>query len=415
MSEQFFVRELPNGMTLLGQRMEQVSSAALTVLVPAGASRDPDDMAGAASVAVEWTFRGAGVRDTRALNDALDNLGAQHDEHVGSEHLSYASAQLGRNLYPILELYADILRRPRWERATFDPSRDLTLQDLAALEDEPARKCSLLLREKYYPFPLGRSAYGREETLAAMTADTLRAHAQRQLSPRNVILAVAGNIDWDAFVARAETVFGDWEGPAPAPVPTAEPAGGVTFLHKDSAQVHIALAHPTVPVCDPQYYIARVAEAVLADGMSSRLFHEVREVRGLVYTVGTQYHSLKERAGLFTYAGTRPELAQQTFDVTLGEIRRLAEGITADELQRAKTQIRSSLVMHGESTSARAGALASDWYHLRRLRPLREVSAGLEAVTVDDVARHLREHPAREFTVLIIGPEELDTSAYREA
>ena len=415
MEERFFIKEMPNGMTLLGQPMEQVSSAAMMMLIPAGAAHDPPGCEGAAAVASEWMSRGAGDRDTRQLNDALDSLGAQHDQSVLSEHVHLGSAQLGRNLQAVLEIFADIVRRPRLAEAAFGPSRDLTIQDLAELEDEPMRKCNVLLREKFYPHPLGRCAYGTAESLQAMTPDAVRAHLARRLTPRGTILAVAGKIDWQRFCDLVGKRFGDWDAEPNEPVRPAAPAGGVTFIEKPTAQAQIALAHRSVTVGSEHYYPARVAETILSGGMSGRLFTEVREKRGLAYSVSSRYQSLKDHAGMFTYAGTRPELAQQTFDVTIAELRRLAEGIEPDELTRAKTQLKSGLVMASESTSGRAGALASDWYHLGRVRTLAELSRRIDEVTAEQVLDYLRAWPPEKFTVLVIGPEPLDTRTAEEA
>jgi len=407
-SERFFVREMAHGMTLLGQQMDQVSSAAMTLVVPAGCAHDPPDMAGAGSIACEWCLRGAGERTTRQLNDALDALGCQHHESVRSEQVVFSAAQLGRNLAAVLEIVADILRRPRLEEETFGPSRALVEQDLASLEDEPARKCSLLLRERFYPSPLGRCAYGTPEGLAAATPQRLREHVAEHFTPAGSILAVAGNLDWPALGDLADRLFGDWPIRRPAaPVPQ-PPAAGVTHLPKDSAQVHIGLAHAAAPIGHEHYYAARVAEMVLSGGAAARLHTEVREKRGLVYHVASHYHSLKRHAGMFTYAGTRPDLARQTFEMTVAEIRRLGEGVTDEEIVRARTQLKAALVMQGESTSARANALASDFYHLGRLRGLDELSGAVDSVTAEDVLDCLRAFPAQDFTVLVIGPESVD-------
>ena len=409
MSEDFFIKEFPNGLTLLSQPMSAASSAALTILTPAGASHDPADAAGAASVAAEWHVRGAGDRDTRQLQDALDELGSHHSEAVQSEHMHFSSVQLGRNLADILAIYADILQRPQLTDASFQPSRALALQDLASLEDEPARKCNLLLMEKFFPYPLGRCIYGSQETLDALTADVVRRQISAHVSAANTILAVAGNVNWDELSALVERAFGDWPGQAGPTVSVTDQPAGITHIEKDTAQTHIALAHRSVPISHDQYYAARVAGTVLSGGMSGRLFTEVREKRGLVYHVSCRHQGLKDTAGMFTYAGTRPEVAQQTCDVTVNELRRLAEGVEEHELQRAKTQLKSALVMQGESTSARAAALAADWYHLGRLRSLREISKSIEQITARDVTRYAKDWPAETLTALVIGPQTIST------
>lgn len=414
MTEEFFTEQLPNGMTLLGQRMEQVASTALVFLVPGGASHDPTGAGGAGAIACEWSLRGAGDLNTRQLNDALDSLGAQHHETPESEHLRFSATQLGRNLPEVLEIYAEIIRRPSLEDTTFDPSRSLILQDLASLEDEPANKCNVLLREKFYPMPLGRCVYGDVESLQRMKPDEVRRHVRKQLNPHGTILAVAGNIDWERIRNLAHEHFGDWTAQTSEQVTTQQSISGSTHVGKDSHQVHIGIAHKSVPLKDHRYYAARLAEAVLSWGMGCRLFTEVREKRGLVYHVSSSYHTLKDHAGMFTYAGTRPEVAQQTLEVTVGELRRLAEGIEPTELKRAKTQLKSALVLQGESSAARANALASDFYHLRRLRTLEEISDAIESVTVEQVVSYLKGCPAADLTILVIGPEPLDTATVQE-
>ncbi len=415
MSEKFYTKEFPNGLTLLGQPMENVSSAAMALAVCGGSAYDPDSRAGVGSIASEWLLRGAGDRDSRALNDALDQLGCQHHETVQSEHMQFSAAMLGRNLSEVLGIYGDILQRPRLETETFEPCRQLIAQDLESLEDEPSRKAMAKLQEKFFPHPLGRISYGSAQSLGAITADGAREHVQRHLSPAGAILAVAGAFDWDKLVADVEKTFSPWTGVAAVTPQITPAAGGATHIPKDSAQTHIALAHKAVTSSGEGYYAARIAVAVLSQGMGSRLFTEVREKRGLCYHVSSRYTSLKDYAGMITYAGTRPELAAETMKVTVGELRREAQGVEPEELSRAKTQLRSALVMQGQSTSARANSLATDWYHLGRLRSLDELSAAIQAVTEDDVMDYLKQYPAGNFTVLTIGPEAIDVPAEAES
>lgn len=414
MIEKYFTERLDNGMVLLGEEMPNVSSASMMVLTPAGAAHSPADAPGAAAIGSEWLLRGAGDRDTRGIHDALDFLGCRHHEAVRSEHISLSAAQLGSNLPDVLAIYADILRRPGLSDETFEPCRALIEQDLASLEDEPARKCTLTLREKFFPPPLGRCVFGDAETLAKTKASQVREHMAAGVGPAGTILAVAGKIDWQAFRRQAVDLFENWQGAPGKEIPTTSAPGGVTHIRKDSAQTHIGMAHRSVTIDHQRYYAARVAEMVLSGGMASRLFTEVREKRGLVYHVSSRYNSLRSCAAMLTYAGTTPPKAQETFEVTVGELRRLADGVAADEMDRARTQLKSALVMQGESTEARAAAMANDWYFLSRLRGLGELSDAIDAVTVDDVMAYLAERPARDFTILVIGPEPIDTSVANE-
>lgn len=164
----------------------------------------------------------------------------------------------------------------------------------------------------------------------------------------------------------------------------------------------------TVTPLSGSYYNARVAVGVLSGGMSARLFTEVREKRGLCYAVGARYHCLKEAAGITCYAGTTPEKAQETTDVIISEFKKLAEGISEEELQRAKVGLKSSLILQSESSISRAGSIGSDYYMLGKVRSLDEIKKKIDETTVDSVLEFLRNNTFKDFTVVTIGPREVN-------
>ena len=164
---------------------------------------------------------------------------------------------------------------------------------------------------------------------------------------------------------------------------------------------------PTVKPTDEDYYNARVAVSVLSGGMSARLFTEVREKRGLCYAIGARYHGLKEAAGIMCYAGTTPDKAQETLDVVIVEFGRLGEGISVEEIERAKVGLKSSLILQSESSSSRAGGIGSDYYMLGRVRSLDEIKQRIEETSVDSVLGFLRKSRFEDYTVVTIGPKEV--------
>ena len=411
MSEKVLVKELPNGLVLLGCRMDHVASASLTIRLPIGSSHDPVGNEGAAAVGAEWWTRGAGDRDTRQLNEALDMLGCRHSDSPGVEMMNFGAAQLARSLPDVMAIYGDIIRRPRLDDENFAPSRDLALQDLASLEDNPGHKASVMAHDRYMPFPLGRILYGTEESLNALTADETREHLLGRLSPHGTMMSVAGRIDWQQFCDLAERHFGDWSDEQPDLPETGPARGGYEHVRKDSAQTHICLAHKSVPARDRRFEAARLAVMILSGGMSSRLFTEVREKRGLVYHVSTSHSMVKDYAGLFTYAATVPKKAQETLEVTVGELRRLADGFEQAELDRAKTQLKSSVVMMSDSTGSRSMLLANHWYLLGRAKTMEEMKDDIDGVAAEDILEYLAEFPARDFTGVVVGPEPLDMTA----
>lgn len=398
---------LSNGMILLAERMPHVRSAALNFLVPAGCAYDPPEYLGMASVLSDLITRGAGARDSRELTLALDNLGLDRDESVGTLHSRFWGATLARNLPAALEIYADILRRPHLPAQEMDAVKALAFQDLQGLEDEPRQKVLIELRRHLYPSPLGQDRRGTAEGIARIDATVVRAHYERLFQPRGAILSVAGNVDWPALRDQVERLFGDWKGDDEPTLKLGKQPGRRAHLAKDTTQTQIGIAYPSVPFGHPDYYAAMGAVNVLSGGMSSRLFTEVREKRGLCYSVWASYSTFKDRGSVLAYAGSTNERAQETLDVTLGELIRLQEGIEEEEVERVQAGLKSSLIMQEESTSARAGTLASDWYYLGRVRSYDEIQSAIDALTPRSILAHLRRYPPRDFTIVTLGPKPL--------
>jgi predicted Zn-dependent peptidase len=171
----------------------------------------------------------------------------------------------------------------------------------------------------------------------------------------------------------------------------------------EGAQVHIGLMTPVPTIDSDIYYELAAAVSILSGSMSSRLFTEVREKRGLCYAVGASYKTLKDYAGISCYAGTTPDKAQQTIDVILEQFKTLKDGITADELQRAKVGLKTSLIMQSESTNARCSSIAADHFLLGRVRELAEIREKIEALTTDSISDALQQHPFKDFTIVTIG------------
>lgn len=400
----------PNGLTLLCEPMAHVRSAALYFLVPAGCVYDPPEHLGIASVLADLITRGAGDRDSRALTLALDGLGLDHEESVGGIHMRFWGATLARNLPAALDIYADILRRPRLPEEEMEAVRSLALQDLMSLEDEPRQKLLIELRRRHYPPPLGQDRRGTPEGIRSLTPAVLRKHYQKMFRPAGTILSVAGNVEWEPLRDQVARLFGDWQGGAEPTISLGSVPSSPEHLQKDTTQTQIGIAYPSVPIGHPDYYAAQGAVNVLHGGMSSRLFTEVREKRGLCYAVWASYQTFKDRASILCYAGTTNERAQETFDVTMNELKRLRQGIEPEEVERVQAGLKSSLIMQQESTNARAGALASDWYFLGRVRGFDEIQAAIDSLTPRGIVAHLERCPPRDFTIVTLGPNPLKVS-----
>ncbi len=407
-SNKIYTHELDNGFVLVGERMEAVASASFTFMLPAGAMHDPADGLGSASVLMDWVFRGAGKRDSRELDGFLDGLGLHRDGSVTSQYSSLGGVLLGENLLEALAAYADVIRRPRLPDEQFDMSRMLLLQQLASLEDEPRSKLMAELRKRHLPEPLGRNPLGEKDRLTNLKGQSVRDFHGQAYSPAGTILAVAGNFDWDQLRQSVQGIFADWSGQAAAEPALSSAGEKVGHIQQETAQTQVGIAYNSVPPTHENYYPARLAVGVLSGGMSGRLFTEIREKRGLCYHVAARHIVHKDRGTVLCYAGTAPDRAQQTLEVTLGELKRLPEGISEAELDRAKIGLKANLIMQGESTSSRAKSAAGDYYYLQRVRTLDEIGEAIDAVGVPDVLEHLKEFPPDDFTILTLGNEKLE-------
>jgi predicted Zn-dependent peptidase len=400
--------QFPNGLVLVGEQIPALQSAAFTFMVPAGCVHDPPQRGGLAGFTCEMALRGAGPRDSRQYVLDLDNLGVERSEGVGDSHAAYGGATVSDNLFPALEIIADLLLRPHLPEEQLEWGRQVMFQELRSVEDEPSQKLALELRRQFYPAPWGRPPQGQLEALEQITIGEIRRHFETYYRPNGAILGVAGRFDWEALVEHIGRLLGDWEAGPPHPL-NEEPTGaGYVHLPYDSQQTQIGIAFASVPYRDPQYFQARGAVGVLSGGMSARLFTEVRERRGLCYGVDASYHSLRERGAVFCFAATSAARAQETLDVVLEELRKLRQGVRLDELQRLQARIKSALVMQQESSSARSAALARDWYHLGHARTLEEIERRIDALTCESINAYLEANPPREFTVATLGPNELE-------
>jgi predicted Zn-dependent peptidase len=398
----------PNGLVLVAEPMQSLESAAFTFLVPCGCAYDPADRLGLSSFTCEMALRGAGSRDSRKFVEDLENLGVERGESVSSSHTSFSGATLSKNLLPALRIFADLLRRPRMPVDQIEPARLVVMQELRAIEDEPPQKVMQLLRRRQYPEPWGRSSQGDENGLKTVEIDDIRQHYESGYRPNGTILGVAGRIDWEALKQTVGELFDDWPARNVTEPRDSKRLSAQHYEPHESNQTQIAIGYDSVPYRHPDYFTAWGAVGVLSGGMSARLFTEVREKRGLCYSVYASYHTLRDRGAVLCYAGTSSERAQETLDVTLGELRRLADGIEAGELNRLKARIKSSLIMQQESSSSRSASIARDWYHLGRVRSLDEIGKRVDDLSCGAINAYLVKNPPRDFRIVTLGPKPLE-------
>jgi len=401
-------RTLTNGAVMVHEHVPAARSVAVRMMVPVGTAGDPPDRDGESAMLAEYVFRGAGDLDSRQLSDALDRAGVDRSVRPGPLRTTFGATMLADRFDAGMPLVILMMREPTMPVDALEAVRSLCLQSIDSLQDDPQHLVMVRLGERAQPAPFNRHGYGEADAIRAMDLESLRAAWWRRCVPSGAVVAVAGGVEPEAAFDRMEQWLEGWEGTIDEPAETAPAERGVHAFEQDTAQVHIGLAWDAMPESNPDSMRERLAIAILSGGTSGRLFSEVRQKRSLCYSVGASYSAGRDRGLVTLYAGTTPDRAQETLDVSMAEIRRLSEGFTEEEFRRAVIGLKSRLVMQGESTPARASALASDQHRIGRPRSLDERLAEIEAVTADDLRRYVADRRPGPFTLATIGPRPLE-------
>jgi predicted Zn-dependent peptidase len=406
-----FVREkLACGAVFLAEPMTGVRSASVCILLPAGSMTDEEVCDGRSAMWSELLVRGTAHRTSKQLADAMDRLGASRSTDKGSQTMRVSSVMLGANLPKALPLLSETVLEPRMDEEGIRASRELCLQAIASVKDDPQEHVGLLAHVRHYPTPLQRTGMGTPEGLAACTREVLLRGWEQHALPGGSIIAFAGAIEPDALRVQCDDLFADWRGAVSEPGLGPKPARGYAHEQDAGSQVQILLLGDAPTESSPDSLLEKLAVSVLSGGMSGRLFSEVREKRGLCYSVSAGYRG-DTRFGTFTaYVGTTPERAQESLDVLVSELQRIntpAGRVTPEEFDRAKIGMKSGLVFSGESTSARAAQLAADQRRLGRPRTLDEVARAIDAVTLDELNAYLAGRTLGKVTIQTLGQRPL--------
>jgi predicted Zn-dependent peptidase len=405
------IHTLSNGLTLIVEQIDHVESVAYDLHIPGGMTTDELGYEGSSLLLTELTSRGAGGLDSRALSNSFDDLGISHSESSGHDRFFYRGALLAEHLPQALKNVAAMVREPHLPAEEIESIRSLLLQDIGALNDNPARRAGIELSARYYPPPYNRSPLGTIAGLSSCSREYLERDWRRRFQPEGAILSVAGKVSAPQIVELVENTFGAWRGTGVTVPPFGPlPPHGSFHIHDESAQLQIVLAYPSCPFGHSDFYTAKVATGVLSGGMFGRLFIEVREKRGLVYSVFARHSATRDYGTMTAYAGTTPERAQETLEVMLRELRGLHGSASEEELERSKANLKASLIIGEESTGARASSNASDWWLDKRVRSHREIQAGIDGVTRESIDRYLGSFPAARISLLTLGARELSMS-----
>ena len=399
MTEQVQLTRLPNGLTVLTERMPGLRSATVGIWVRLGSRHEPADWNGVCHFIEHAVFKGTGRRTALDIAVESDRLGGHFDAYTTHEMTGFALKVVDTSVPAAFDLLADMLARPRFDEEELRREQKVIIEEMKMVEDTPDEFLAELFNAAYFPgHPLGRPIEGTEETVSTFGHErTARFHASAY-APPNLVVAAAGNVEHEQLVELAARAFENGN-VASAEVKSVEevspdPAAPILIQRKkELEQAHLIIAAPFPSARHEDRYAASLLSSVIGGGTSSRLWQRVREERGLAYSVGAAGSHFTD-AGIFQiYAGTSPEQLDEVLDISLEELRRaLREAVGEDELQLVKDQAVSSILLGLESTSARAGTLArQEIVHGCRIPP-EQVIARIEAVTPEDLLRIATEH-----------------------
>lgn len=392
--DEFQSVRLDTGLEIIGQRLPGVRTAALAFFIGHGAVDDVPQFGGLAHLTESTMFRGTAHRDSREISDEFDRLGASRSSSTGLEASLFRGVMLGDRLKPALGVFLDVLRFASFPQVELEAVRALHLQEIGQRNDQPAQLVMDRARQLYFAgHPLGHDALGSEDSVAGLTRDQVVDDWNRWYRSGPVILAVAGSFVWDDVVEHVRGATADWKLEGHRRTSTEPALNPAVAVHRTAvAQENLCFTFPGVSYSDADYYAAALAASVLGGGMNSRLFMEVREKRGLAYSVGARSDAMSSTGLVRVYVGTQPERAAESVEVIHAELDLLTrKGITDDELRLAQTRLKSRVIMNSESTGNRVMAIGRDWFYERRFRSLSDIGKAIDAVTVEDVGRHLRQ------------------------
>jgi predicted Zn-dependent peptidase len=401
------VTRLPSGLTVVTEAMDRVETVSLGAYVGAGTRNETEAENGASHFLEHMAFKGTERRSAAEIAEAVEDVGGHINAYTAREQTAYYVKLLKEDLALGADIIGDILTHSVFAPEELERERGVILQEIGQANDTPDDIIFDHFQETAYPDqPMGRPTLGREAGIRSMGREVLTSYMHRHYAAGNTVVAAAGALDHATVVDLARKHFADLPADLAGPAAPGLYAGGEFREGRDLDQVHIVLGFPSVAYGDPDFYPAMMLSTLLGGGMSSRLFQEIRERRGLVYSIYS-FNAPAMDGGVFgIYAGTGETEARELVPVTLEELRRVQLDPAAPELARARAQVKAGLLMSLESTGSRCEQLARQMQVFGRVVPTAETVAKIEAVTLEDVrraaARIFRGRP----TLATMGPTE---------
>ena len=403
------LHRLKNGIRVVVEPIPGAQSIVLVFRFAFGAKDDPLDRLGMACVVEETLFKGTPSMDARSVFDAFDNLGVRRGSAAGVEYTEFRAQLLPRHFPAAIELYSEVFRSASFPDEAVEAAKALTLEEIKRLEDNPIQQVLYLTYQAGLGDPMGRMPLGNPETVSVITPPGVRNCWTTYCNPERLLISVAGGLGLPEVMEKIDAIFGQWSSGEDGPdeVHRVSVASRTVHQEKQSEQQHIGMLFSAVPRGHDLYYPGQLFVTILSGGGSSRLFTEVREKRGLAYSVAAFYRARRGGGLIALYAGTTPDRADETLAVCQREIKRVAEDLSPEELERAKTIVKGRIMTTGDLPEGRAGSLAEDLFLEGRPRSLDQLTRRIDEVALDQIPAYLEAFPPDPLTLVTLGPRSL--------
>jgi predicted Zn-dependent peptidase len=399
------VTTLANGFRVATDRMDSVETTSLGVWAGVGTRNEPAEHNGVAHLLEHMAFKGTRRRSARDIVVEIEDVGGFLNAYTGREQTAYYAKVLADDTPLVVDILADILQNSIFDAEELTRERAVVLQEIGQAEDTPDDIIFDHFQEIAFPDQaMGRPVLGRAEIVRELPRDIVAGYMASRYRAGQMVLTASGQLDHDALVAMAEKLFSGLPGGAVPPTEGARYTGGDGRFDRELEQVHLALGFHGVTYTDPDYYVAAVLSQLLGGGMSSRLFQEIREKRGLVYSIHSFTSSYADGGIFGIYAGTGEKEVAELLPVVCDELAKLPDDLTEPEVKRAAAQLRAATLMSREKPSARCEQLASQLLIYGRPIPPTEAVARIDAVTIDDLKRLARRLTQSAPTLTTLGP-----------
>ena len=406
--------EFGSGLRVVTQRMPDVRSVALGFWVLAGSRDEPPPVSGSSHFLEHLLFKGTKTRSARDIAEAFDAIGGELNAFTAKEYTCFYSRVLDRDLPMAVEHLTDMLQRSVIREGDFESEKQVILEEINVHEDTPDDLIHDLFTETLWPnHPLGRPILGTKKSIRAATRDQVRRYWRKHYVPRNIVVVAVGNLQHEQVLqllaSGMDTGTVRSEGPVAWKVrkagPAPESSGRTLVKRRDTEQAHICIGTTGLSRIDDDRFAFGVVNNAIGGGMSSRLFQEVRERRGLAYSVYS-YHSMYADAGIFSaYAGTTPARAKQVLSIVRAQLEDVAEkGLSPDEFDRAKGHMRGSLVLSQEDPGGRMSRLGKSEISQGEILTVNQLLSRIAAVTPDDAVRAAERVLSQPMTTTVLGP-----------